>query len=458
MGRGSMPGSKSGGKSFGRKQPGRTESGRRRFSGKVRWSVIAVATVLFLAASALIVYRVLIPHETLTMPRVPYPDAVIVPDERPFSELRAAPLVIEGRLRVYAEKWRVWSDAPVGARYESTPYWSFRRWPAQVVGVVTAPTSIGPVVLTQWSDGALIALDAQRGTIAWRVVTAEPGRGYDGRRTGSAVIYESRSLYTVRTVAGTVAVVTSTSAVTGFDVATGATLWQLSADGHCEPAIWTGAGVVVVPDCEGTGVTFVAAHDGVELGKWKSPVPGVAPRPALCELGRNECRLITLGKASGQTWLLESSGRLTPAPPPAPGAVLAGDRVVFNTANGVAARPLTSTEQLWAWTGQGELISADELGVYLLAEDRSVIVLSPATGHLTSVGCAASKPDENWQIGHAYPAGGNYLAVERVTGASADAGDQEFFYGARPVALVELYPPTKLPVWPGKYAACRRPL
>ena len=34
------------------------------------------------------------------------------------------------------------------------------------------------------------------------------------------------------------------------------------------------------------------------------------------------------------------------------------------------------------------------------------------------------------------------------------ADDQEYYYGPRPVALVELYTPTKLPVWPGKFAAC----
>jgi hypothetical protein len=33
--------------------------------------------------------------------------------------------------------------------------------------------------------------------------------------------------------------------------------------------------------------------------------------------------------------------------------------------------------------------------------------------------------------------------------------DRQYFYGPRPVALVELYTPTKLPVWPGKFAACR---
>jgi hypothetical protein len=92
--------------------------------------------------------------------------------------------------------------------------------------------------------------------------------------------------------------------------------------------------------------------------------------------------------------------------------------------------------------------------VYLLTEDRTVLGLGPADGRLAVLGCASSKPDERWRTGHVHPTGGAYLAIERITTASPDAGDDQYFYGPRPVALVELYAPTKLPVWPGKFAAC----
>src|SRR5262245_49621122 len=133
-----------------------------------RWLIVGLGVLALLAGSGVIAYRVFAPHETLTLPTGPYPENQVITDDRPFSELRAAPLVVEGRLRVYAEKWRVWSDAPVGERYESTPYWAFRRWPAQVIGVTAAPAATGPVVVTQWSDGEVIALDARRGVVAWR--------------------------------------------------------------------------------------------------------------------------------------------------------------------------------------------------------------------------------------------------------------------------------------------------
>jgi hypothetical protein len=129
--------------------------------------------------------------------------------------------------------------------------------------------------------------------------------------------------------------------------------------------------------------------------------------------------------------------------------------VVYPTPAGVAARPLTSEDPLWTWNGKGTLIAADAVGVYLLTDDRTVLGLSPATGHLEVLGCASSQPNEGWQIGHVHPTGGGYLALERATNLPPTADDQQYFYGPRPVALVELYTPTKLPVWPGKFAACR---
>ena len=105
--------------------------------------LVAAGVAVALAVGAVVAYRVFAPQEMLTRPSGAYPEAVVITDERPFSELRAAPLVVEGRLRVYAEKWRVWSDGPVGGRYEATPYWAYRRWPAQVVGVVSATATNG---------------------------------------------------------------------------------------------------------------------------------------------------------------------------------------------------------------------------------------------------------------------------------------------------------------------------
>jgi outer membrane protein assembly factor BamB len=409
-----------------------------------------VVSVVLVAALAVIGYRVFAPHDTLTRPTVAYPSVVLITDDRPFSELRAAPLVIEGRLRVYAEKWRIWADAPVGERYESTPYWAFRRWPAELVGVVSAETQAGPIVVSQWSDGELIALDAKRGEITWRAKAPVGTSHYDGRRTGATVVYEPRSLLTVRLGKQTVVISTDVGVAAAFDVSTGAQLWRRAVPGPCEQRAWTGVTLLMLPGCGGRVITMVSVATGQDLGQWTPP--GVEPAtPTLCGLGRSECRLVTIGD---DAWLLREDGGLTPLPPLEPGAVLAGDRVVYPTQSGVAARRLTDGEALWSWNGTGKLIAADTVGVYLLTQDRTVLGLSPVTGHLTELGCASSQPNEGWQIGHVHPTDGSYLALERLTNAPASAADQQYYYGPRPVALVELYSPTKLPVWPGKFAAC----
>ncbi len=417
-----------------------------------RISAVVLSAVVALAATAVIVYRVLAPHETLTQPTVPYPGVEVITDERPYSELRAAPLLVEGRLRVYAEKWRVWSDAPVGVRYESTPYWAYRRWPAQVVGVVSAQTTSGPVVITQWSDGEVVALDARRGTIAWRLTAPiAPDRRYDGRRTGASVVYNPRSLLTARAGQLTVAFVTGPGMLRALNAATGVPLWQREIPGGCEPLAWTGATLLELPDCSGAGITELSVVDGAQRQRWESPDPANPPKPALCELNRSECRLIDTGS---EQWLIDPSGKVTEVPPLEPGAQLSGDRVVYPTATGVAARPLTSEIPLWTWTGKGTMFAANAVGIYLFTADRTVLGLSPATGRLEVVGCASSQPNENWQVGHVYTTGGGYLALERITKRPPTVDDDQYFYGPRPVALVELYTPTKLPVWPGKFAAC----
>jgi outer membrane protein assembly factor BamB len=436
---------------------------RRRRVAKV--IIGAAAAVLAVAGVASTCYRVLAPHELLMTPIMAYPPAQLITDERPFSELRAAPLVVEGRIRVYAEKRRIWADAPVGERYEQTPYWAFRRWPQQVIGVVMARSPVGPMVISQWSDGQVIGLDARRGVIAWRFAAPIAPAGYSGRRTGATVVYEPRSLLTAGTGGRVVLVVTAPGVVSGYDSGSGQRLWQLAEPGGCEPAAWTGNALLVLRDCAGSTLTFITVADGRRRGRWTPPERRNAAVPALCDSGRSECRLITAG---GQAWLVSAdliSGQsgdavLTAVPPLEHGALLAGDRIVYPTSTGVAARRLTAKGSLWSWSGLGRLIAADAAGVYLLTSDHTVLGLSPATGHLLVLGCAAAHPNERWQVGHVHTTGGNttggsYVAFERLTGAVPGAADAQYYYSLRPVALVELYPPTKLPVWSGKFAACR---
>jgi outer membrane protein assembly factor BamB len=427
-----------------------TPQSRRRRPRGLRVTAVAVATLAVLVLVAAVGYRMLRPQDMLTTPTTPYPEKVLITDERPHAELRAAPLIVEGRLRVYAEKWRVWSDGPVGERYESTPYWALRRWPAEVIGVVAAETTAGPVVVTQWSDGKIITLDARAGAVAWRAEVRTAGAVYDGRRTGASVVYDPRFLVVAHPVGRVVVVVTGTDALHAFDAATGGELWRRPLG--CQPPVWTSGGLVAVPDCQTSEFVAVAADSGREVATRSVPAPGGRPTAALCRLGRSDCPVVTVG---ARVWELTADAGLAEVPPLERGAVLARDQIlVYPGPTGVTARRLDSPSPIWTWTGKGRLIAADPVAVYLLSEDHTILGLNPLNGRLVVLGCASMEPNERWVVGHVHPTGDGYIAVERVSGAPATGTDDEYYFGPRPVALVEMYAPTKLPVWPGKFAAC----
>ena len=80
---------------------------------------------------------------------------------------------MDGRLRVFADQRRVWAETPVTATEQVTPHWSYRRWPAEAVGVVAVERQFlwggSALVVTKWSDGAVVALEATTGTVIWQV-------------------------------------------------------------------------------------------------------------------------------------------------------------------------------------------------------------------------------------------------------------------------------------------------
>jgi hypothetical protein len=365
---------------------------------------------------------------------------------------------------VFADKWRVWSDFPVGERYESTPYWVLRRWPAQVIGVAAVATPAGPRVVSQWSDGQVITLDARTGSVVWRAGVPIGSHRYEGRRTGAAVVYEPELLRTVRVPdsGDAVVVVLGRDGLSAYDAATGRSLWRRKS--ACQSLAWTGSGLLLVPECGGAALSVLRARDGRVLRRW-TPPPGPdpirRPAPAFCQLGRSECPLVT---AAGRAFRLDPDGPGDQVPPLEPGARAAGPLatgdaradglVVYPTRTGVAARRVDEPTPTWRWDGQARLFGADRGAVYLLTDDRTVLGLDAGSGRLAVLGCAASPEDETWRVGHVYAPGGGYVAVERITGVPADRSDQEYYFEPRPVALVELYAPTKLPVWPGKFAAC----
>jgi hypothetical protein len=190
--------------------------------GFTRALAVAVGALVLVTGLGAVGWRVLRPSASLDRAGTRYPAAAAVATVAWSGSLQHAPLIVDGRLRVYAEARRVWADATVTARYETTPYWSYRRWPAQLVGVVSVERPV-PYVIARWSDGVVTGIDARAGRIAWQRRIAPPDRdGYQGRRTGARTVYDPPGLYTT---AGRSLVIKDGDSMVGYDPATGRRLW-----------------------------------------------------------------------------------------------------------------------------------------------------------------------------------------------------------------------------------------
>ena len=264
--------------------------------------VRSLLALVVLAAATAIGWRVLAPAEQLEPAATPYPMAVVrMPGVT--GRTNVAPLIVEDRIRVYAAKNLVRADAPVDAKGVYTPYWSYRRWPEQLSGVVAS----GPTVITRWSDGRLVALDGHTGKIAWRAdgPAAPP---YAGHRTGAATVWNPPGL---RLAAGIV-VVAAADELAGYDVRTGARRWRAETPTGCTDGFTTVGGQYVCP----TGTYDTAS------GRLTAPWPDAPVTPLGCAVARSLCAGVR--NAAGRGWLTTG-----PTPVREPGLDPAGSTVAI---------------------------------------------------------------------------------------------------------------------------------
>ncbi|GAA3737306.1 hypothetical protein GCM10022225_20140 [Plantactinospora mayteni] len=424
-------------------------------NGARNWPRTAVAitvAVLLVVGSAVVVYRVLAPAEVSTPASADYPAPVTV---RPgvVGTLNAAPLIVDDRIRVYATTRQIRADRPVDAPTRRTPYWSYRRWPAQVAGLVAE----GGTVVTRWSDGELVALDARTGAVRWRATGPRPGHGYHGRRTGAATVYAPTGLYTARTSAGRpVLVVGGTADRRGIDLDTGRELWRLAADPACsdggpddEAAAGAGQGLTttdgffaVLDNCAGArDVEFHDVATGTLAGRWRPDDSGqpIQVSPVGCAAGRSGCRALrTVSGGVTRGWLVDG---VRPVPAPAldaPEAVLVDEVAVAPGGTGLVARSVRTGAELWRWSeaGQARLVAAQPGRVHLRTAGGDLVTLDAATGaELSRFPFTYGRDSTTWSPGFAYAAGG-FVAVERLAEpVDPAAGDDRYYLAAQPVIL-----------------------
>ncbi|WP_320067822.1 PQQ-binding-like beta-propeller repeat protein [Micromonospora sp. RTGN7] len=402
----------------------------------------AVAAFVGVGAVAVVVHRVLAPAEVDTPARSGYP-AAVTPAIGVVGRLPVAPLIVDGRLRVYAATRQVYADQPADSRHRVTPYWSYRRWPAEVSGVVAE----GTTVVSRWSDGKLVALDARTGQVAWQADGPAPAEGWTGRRTGAGAVWDPPGLFLARAADGRAGLVVSgPDGVRGFALADGRRLWSADVDGGCRTDVGTTAAgqFVAVDRCSGSAaVEFRDVATGAPTTRL-SPTGATAElavTPVGCVSHRSRCRgLRTTGPidGAGRGWLV-GDGEPVAAPALDPtGVELDGEQAIGSADGVVTGRSVRTGEELWrrADLGPARIVAVQPGRVHLLTEANDLVTLDPSSGAERSrFPLEVGRDGIGWVPGLAYAAGG-YVAMERLREPVApEADDQRYFLSSEPVIL-----------------------
>lgn len=437
----------------------------------IRLIASCVAVVVILVAVGVTTYRTLRPAETISRAAAPIPSPEPVQSVQ-YAELPSTPLIIEDRLRVYAEERRVFADTPVTASREMTPHWAYRRWPAEVVAVVTVESTgfggLKPVVITKWSDGVVVALDAESGEVTWQSRVEPSGtETYQGRRTGSRTVYEPAGLFlTTAAVDGRqVLIVTGKDQAVAFDPWTGTQRWSQQFPLHpgCHEVDWTGETTYVVKDsCEVPAtLTVYDGGTGANLGAWRPAGASAGPgrtadwfvEPTSCTLGRSGCRLFKaapvpdvvsftdsyrgLGTITPAYYRLGRDGSIAPEPQADKDNVfVVGDVLVEQMVTDyIWATSRSTGQRLWMSEVAGVMVAADERSVYIVNREFQLLTLNLVTGAVTGSTELRIRPEDRWLFQKAYVHGA-FVAIERLGSGKESDVDERYYFSDTPVILV----------------------
>jgi outer membrane protein assembly factor BamB len=442
----------------------------RSWSRPVRLVMIGLAVLVIAFAVTTTAYRTLKPADTANTATAPVPSPAS-PEAIQYGELASAPLIVEGRLRIYAEQRRVFADTPVTATRVSTPHWAFRRWPAELLSIMSIEKSSdgGPisVVVTKWSDGVVVALDASTGETVWQQrIEIESGQTFQGGRTGANAVYRPIGIFTSASSVShrPVVIVNGKDQAVGFDPWTGKILWTQIFTAHpaCHTVSWTGPTTYLAKDsCASPAILEIFdAGTGKKLSQWRPPGASIGPpnisnwflQPASCELGASNCVLFKaattgdvvsftdaangLGKITPTYWKAGPDGKIVPQPYADKDILFnVGDRLIKQVSNDyVWAASASTGKRLWMSEVAGRLIATDAQNAYLINAEYQLLVLDLESGAVTSSTELRIRPDDKWVFKQAYVHDG-YLAVERLQTLDSDVDDR-YYFSAMPVVLV----------------------
>lgn len=368
----------------------------------IRAFVRTVLALILVVVAATIGWRVVGPAEVIDPATDVYP---ATPPRGPgvTGKTVAAPLVVDARIRIFAAKRQVRAEAPVNARMAVTPRWSVRRWPAQLNGVV----AIGTRVVSRWSDGELVAIDARTGRVAWRADGPAAG-GYTGGSTGAATVWAPPGLFT----SGNTVLVRGGGRVLALEVANGATRWAADCRGAsfvtaggqlvCGDVVYevaTGTPAAAWPAGPYTEVGCTAAHSGCAglrdaTGRGWITAAKAPQRAGALDTPGNTAQLIQRNTATGRR-----------------SAVIA-----FSTGPAVVARSPVTGRELWNFSDPrgATVLGTGPDSVFLLTGDRHLVTVNASTGKVrTRFPFAVDTETTDWTPGQ-WQVTDSYVAVERL--------------------------------------------
>ena len=403
-----------------------------------RLTVAVLAAVTALGVSVVVAYRMLAPADVVTPATQPYP-AAVTPKIGTDTRLAMAPLIVDDRLRVYATTRQVWADHPVDARTRRTAFWSLRRWPAEVSGVAAG----GTTVLTRWSDGELVALDARTGEVAWRVTGPKPTEGYTGRLTGAETVYAPPGLHLATDAASgrVTAVVAGGGELAAYDLADGRQLWRASVDDNCRGESFTTAGgqLALIDTCaQPRAIELRDLSTGQPIAGRQPDVSGtdLAVTPVGCRAAGSDCTALRV-TAGGQTqgWRVDGETPVAVAALDAPGSVLVGDAVVGFEGTDLVVRSAQGAERWRKSAPDTTLLAAADGRVHLRTAGNDLVTFELNRGReLSRFPLTMYSDDTGWEAGYVQAVDG-YVVVERLNRADPDLGDRAYYLGAEPVLI-----------------------
>lgn len=407
-----------------------------------------MATAVLMIATAVIVWRVLRPSEVVTQARAASPTATIesFPSPGALGALASAPLIHDDRMRIFAKKREVWSDIPASYHYERSAHWAYRRWPAQVTGVLLmqmAPDNAlsHAVVVTAWTDGALVGLDAETGTVLWRADADPLAEDYPGRRTGGIAVYQPPGLF----MSGTKFVTVGEESVRAFAAETGTQLWKVlnPVTPECRGTDFSTLTQLYILDTCTDSLLRIDLADGTEL----EPMPATAVEPLSCVVGHSQCAAMRTSDALAgrKGWRLTDNEPLETPTLAAPGSLPASASTTIvptPASDSVSAVDVATGAPAWTWRPPSpgstlRLLAADPVRTVLLESNGNLVLLNTVTGRLllSTTVLRQNEPERPYDINMFYQSGA-YFTLERANQkAGPDEVDDAFYFTPRPVLL-----------------------